>query len=89
MAIVMHYALQRQVLTGALSLDPRCTSCVASRQKVAEARMRKRKTLSLRVSAEFKKKLVEEAKREKRSVTSYIEVMLGKLWEEGAARNKQ
>jgi predicted HicB family RNase H-like nuclease len=51
--------------------------------------MRKRKTLSLRVSAEFKKKLVEEAKREKRSVTSYIEVMLGKLWEEGEARNKQ
>jgi predicted HicB family RNase H-like nuclease len=56
---------------------------------VAEARMRKRKTLSLRVSAEFKKKLVEEAKREKRSVTSYIEVMLGKLWDERAGQIKE
>jgi len=51
--------------------------------------MRKRKTLSLRVSAEFKKKLVEEAKREKRSVTSYIEVMLGKLWDERAGQIKE
>jgi predicted HicB family RNase H-like nuclease len=57
--------------------------CVAS-PEVAEARMRKKKTLSLRVSAEFKKKLAEEAKKEKRSITSYIEVMLGKLWEERA-----
>ena len=51
--------------------------------------MRKKKTLSLRVSAEFKKKLVEEAKIEKRSVTSYIEVTLGKLWEEKAGRIKE
>ena len=29
------------------------------------------------------------AKREKRSVTSYIEVMLGKLWEERAGQNKR
>ena len=48
---------------------------------VVEARMRKKKTLSLRVSAEFKEKLVEEATKEKRSITSYIEVALGKLWE--------
>jgi len=45
--------------------------------------MRKKKTLTLRVSAEFKKKLVEEAKKDKRSVTNYIEVTLGKVWGEG------
>lgn len=51
--------------------------------------MRKKKTLSLRVSAEFKKKLVEEAKREQRSVTSYIEVTLGQLWEKKAIQSKE
>lgn len=42
--------------------------------------MPKRQTLSLRVSADFKRRLFEEAKKEKRSVTNYIEVALTKLW---------
>lgn len=41
--------------------------------------MRKTETLNLRVSAEFKRKLEEEAKREKRSVTNYLEAVLEKL----------
>jgi hypothetical protein len=44
--------------------------------------MPKRQSLSLRVSADFKRRLVEEAKRDKRSVTNYIEVALTKLWQE-------
>ncbi len=44
--------------------------------------MRKRYTLSLRVSSEFKRRLVEEAKKEKRSVTNYIEATLTRLWQQ-------
>lgn len=44
--------------------------------------MRKAETLNLRVSTEFKRKLENEAKREKRSVTNYIETTLEKLWQE-------
>jgi hypothetical protein len=44
--------------------------------------MPKRQTLSLRVSADFKRRLFEEAKRDKRSVTNYIEVALTRLWHE-------
>ena len=44
--------------------------------------MRKTKTLNLRVSAEFKSRLIEEAKKEKRSVTNYLEATLAKLWKE-------
>ena len=46
-----------------------------------EIGMRKRQTLSLRVSADFKRRLVEEAKKEKRSVTNYIEATLTALWQ--------
>jgi predicted HicB family RNase H-like nuclease len=43
--------------------------------------MRKTETLNLRVSTEFKRKLENEAKKEKRSVTNYLEATLSKLWE--------
>jgi predicted HicB family RNase H-like nuclease len=43
-------------------------------------RMRKTETLNLRVSAQFKRRLVEEAKKEKRSVTNYLEATLASLW---------
>jgi len=42
--------------------------------------MRKSVTLNLRVSPEFKRKLVMEARKEKRSVTNYIEVALAEWW---------
>jgi hypothetical protein len=42
--------------------------------------MRKTETLNLRVSVEFKKQLVEEARRERRSVTNYIEAVLSDFW---------
>ena len=42
--------------------------------------MRKTETLNLRVSAQFKRRLMEEAKREKRSVTNYLEATLTSLW---------
>jgi predicted HicB family RNase H-like nuclease len=42
--------------------------------------MLKTETLNLRVSADFKRQLIEEAKKEKRSVTNYIEAALTELW---------
>ena len=42
--------------------------------------MLKTETLNLRVSAEFKRRLIEEAKKEKRSVTNYIEAVITQLW---------
>jgi predicted HicB family RNase H-like nuclease len=44
--------------------------------------MRKTETLNLRVSTEFKRKLENEAKKEKRSVTNYLEATLARLWEQ-------
>ncbi len=44
--------------------------------------MKKQETLNLRVSAEFKRKLSEEAKKEHRSLTNYLETALTKLWEQ-------
>jgi hypothetical protein len=44
--------------------------------------MRKRETLNLRVSAVFKRKLSKEAKKERRSLTNYLEMTLEKLWQE-------
>jgi hypothetical protein len=43
--------------------------------------MKKKETLNFRVSAEFKRKLTEEAKKERRSLTNYLEVALSRLWE--------
>jgi len=42
--------------------------------------MRKTETLNLRVSPEFKRRLIKEAKRQKRSVTNYIEATLTEFW---------
>ena len=44
--------------------------------------MAKTETLNLRVSADFKRRLTEEAAKEKRSVTNYLEVILTGLWEQ-------
>jgi predicted HicB family RNase H-like nuclease len=43
--------------------------------------MRKSETLNLRVSPEFKRKLLQAARKENRSVTNYIEVALTQLWQ--------
>jgi hypothetical protein len=45
-------------------------------------RMRKTETLNLRVSPEFKRRLIEEAKKEKRSVTNFLEVTFANLWKQ-------
>ena len=44
--------------------------------------MKKKETLNFRVSVEFKRKLIEEAKKERRSLTNYLEAALIKLWEQ-------
>jgi len=44
--------------------------------------MRKTETLNLRVSSEFKRRLTEEAKKEKRSATNYLEVTLANVWKQ-------
>jgi hypothetical protein len=51
--------------------------------------MPKRETLSLRVSADFKRRLFEEAKKHKRSVTNYVEVALSKLWDEEESESQR
>jgi predicted HicB family RNase H-like nuclease len=51
--------------------------------------MRKTETLNLRVSPQFKRKLNEEAKKEKRSVTNYLEVTLANLWKQAASPKKR
>jgi hypothetical protein len=48
--------------------------------------MKKKETLNLRVSAEFKRKLAEEATKERRSLTNYLETALTKLWEQQETR---
>ncbi len=42
--------------------------------------MRKTETLNLRVSPEFKRRLVEEARKVNRTVTNYIEAALSEFW---------
>jgi predicted HicB family RNase H-like nuclease len=54
-----------------------------------EERMRKTATLNLRVSPEFKRRLTVEAKKEKRSVTNYLEVTLANLWKQEASSKKR
>jgi uncharacterized protein (DUF1778 family) len=44
--------------------------------------MKKKETLNFRVSADFKRRLIEEADKERRSLTNYLETTLTKLWEE-------
>jgi predicted HicB family RNase H-like nuclease len=54
--------------------------------------MTKTETLNLRVSPEFKRKLAEEAAKEKRSVTNYVEATLTTIWdrtETGRSRSKK
>jgi predicted transcriptional regulator len=43
--------------------------------------MRKTETLTFRVSKEFKRRLREEAQKEHRSVTNYLEITLTQFWE--------
>ena len=43
--------------------------------------MSKTETLNLRVSQEFKRRLMEAAAKQKRSVTNYLEVTLTELWD--------
>ncbi len=51
--------------------------------------MAKTETLNLRVSADFKRRLNEEAAKEKRSVTNYLEVILTELWEQRDSRTQR
>ncbi len=51
--------------------------------------MRKTATLNLRVSAEFKKRLAEEAKKENRSVTNYLEATFVNLWKAKADAKRE
>ncbi len=44
--------------------------------------MKKKETLNFRVSAEFKRRLIAEAEKERRSLTNYLETTFTNLWEE-------
>ena len=50
---------------------------------------KKTETLNLRVSPEFKRRLVNEAAKEKRSVTNYLEVTLVKTWERRESKERK
>jgi len=41
----------------------------------------KKETLNFRVPAEFKRRLVEEANKQRRSLTNYLETTLMEVWE--------
>jgi predicted HicB family RNase H-like nuclease len=47
--------------------------------------MKKKETLNFRVSPEFKRRLIEAAKKERRSITNYVETALTTLWEQQEA----
>jgi hypothetical protein len=49
--------------------------------------MLKTETLNLRVSVEFKRRLIEEARKEKRSVTNYIEAAMTEIWGQKVSGN--
>jgi len=42
--------------------------------------MKKKETLNFRVSPEFKRKLIEEANKQRRSLTNYLETTLMEVW---------
>ena len=44
--------------------------------------MKKKETLNFRVPAEFKRKLVEEANKQRRSLTNYLETTFMQVWDE-------
>jgi hypothetical protein len=44
--------------------------------------MKKKETLNFRVPAEFKRKLIEEADKQRRSLTNYLETTLLQVWDE-------
>jgi len=43
--------------------------------------MKKKETLNFRVPAEFKRRLIEEANKQRRSLTNYLETTLMEVWE--------
>jgi predicted HicB family RNase H-like nuclease len=51
--------------------------------------MTKTETLNLRVSPEFKKRLIEEAAKQRRSVTNYLEAALSEVWESNSASQQR
>jgi predicted HicB family RNase H-like nuclease len=51
--------------------------------------MKKKETLNFRVSAEFKRRLTEEAEKERRSLTNYLETTFTKLWYEQELSNEK
>ena len=51
--------------------------------------MRKTETLNLRVSSQFKRKLIGEQKKQKRSVTNYLEVTLRDFWKAKSQARKE
>ena len=63
-------------------LTPILGMCSIAAGLEVEAVMRKTQALSLRVSTEFKRRLIEEAKKDRRSIANYIEATLIKLWQE-------
>jgi predicted HicB family RNase H-like nuclease len=54
----------------------------SEREVMARKSQAKSATLNLRVSPAFKKKLAEQASKQRRSVTNYLEATLLDLWEE-------
>ena len=47
--------------------------------------MKKKETLNFRVPAEFKRKLIEQANKQRRSLTNYLETTFMQVWDEQEA----
>jgi predicted HicB family RNase H-like nuclease len=50
--------------------------------------MKKKETLNFRVPTEFKRKLIEEANKQRRSLTNYLETTFMQVWDEQEAATK-
>ncbi len=78
----MHYIMSTEKsglrLTGILVL----VSIASEFGLILMKKKGKKETLNFRVSAEFKQRLIQEAGKERRSLTNYLESTLVKLWEE-------
>lgn len=69
-------------MTKRFSLDHPSGCSIASLRSLRWMFMKKKETLNFRVSVEFKRRLIQEAEKERRSLTNYLETTLTNLWDQ-------
>ena len=78
----MHLALQE---VKGVSEPQQCLTLTSNVSSIGlqiwRTSMKKKETLNFRVPAEFKRRLIEEANKQRRSLTNYLETTLMEVWE--------